>query len=236
MIKIESISKSFEGNKVLDNLTLELPGGKMTCLLGASGAGKTTLIRIILGALEPDCGRVVIDGTEIPNLEILGRIGFMPQEDALYDNLTARENLRFYAGLHHITGETFSSRSEALLSMVGLTADADKLVAKFSGGMRKRLSLAVMALGDPEIMILDEPTVGIDPVLRQSIWQQFRSWCSEGKTLIISTHVMDEVDRCDYAVLLQSGKVRAYDSVPALLAKTQSGKMEELFLKKEEWV
>lgn len=234
MINIEHISKSFEKNKVLDDLSLELHGGKMTCLLGASGAGKTTLIRIMLGALKPDSGRVVIDGTEMPDLNILGRIGFMPQDDALYNNLTAMENLRFYAGLNRIDKETFSQRAPELLELVGLTGDANRMVGKFSGGMRKRLSLAVMAMNDPQIMMLDEPTVGIDPVLRRSIWQQFRNWCDEGKTLIISTHVMDEVDRCDYAVLLQNGCIRAYDTVENLLNQTTDGKIEELFLRKEE--
>ena len=234
MIHIEHISKSFEKNKVLDDLSLELYRGKMTCLLGASGAGKTTLIRIMLGALKPDNGRVVIDGTAMPNLQILSRVGFMPQDDALYDNLTAMENLRFYAGLFHIDKELFQQRAASLLELVGLHEDADRLVGKFSGGMRKRLSLAVMAINDPQIMMLDEPTVGIDPVLRRSIWQQFRHWCDDGKTLIISTHVMDEVDRCDYAVLLQNGHVRAYDTVENLLQQTSDGKIEELFLRKEE--
>lgn len=234
MINIEHISKSFEKNKVLDDLSLELHGGKMTCLLGASGAGKTTLIRIMLGALKPDSGRVVIDGTEMPDLNILGRIGFMPQDDALYNNLTAMENLCFYAGLNRIDKETFSQRAPELLELVGLTGDANRMVGKFSGGMRKRLSLAVMAMNDPQIMMLDEPTVGIDPVLRRSIWQQFRNWCDEGKTLIISTHVMDEVDRCDYAVLLQNGHIRAYDTVENLLNQTANGKIEELFLRKED--
>jgi ABC-2 type transport system ATP-binding protein len=205
----------------------------MTCLLGASGAGKTTLIRLMLGAIKPDSGRVVIDGTVMPNLQILSRIGFMPQDDALYNNLTAMENLRFYAGLHHISKDLFQQRAKTLLEMVGLTSDANRMVGKFSGGMRKRLSLAVVALNDPQIMMLDEPTVGIDPVLRRSIWQQFRQWCDEGKTLIISTHVMDEVDRCDYAVLLQEGRIRAYDTVENLLAQTTNGKIEELFLRKE---
>jgi len=233
MITIEHLNKSFDKNKVLDDLSFELHGGKMTCLLGASGAGKTTLIRLMLGAIKPDSGRVVIDGTVMPNLQILSRIGFMPQDDALYNNLTAMENLRFYAGLHHISKDLFQQRAKTLLEMVGLTSDANRMVGKFSGGMRKRLSLAVVALNDPQIMMLDEPTVGIDPVLRRSIWQQFRQWCDEGKTLIISTHVMDEVDRCDYAVLLQEGRIRAYDTVENLLAQTTNGKIEELFLRKE---
>lgn len=233
MITIEHLNKSFDKNKVLNDLSLELHGGKMTCLLGASGAGKTTLIRLMLGAIKPDSGRVVIDGTVMPNLQILSRIGFMPQDDALYNNLTAMENLRFYAGLHHISHDLFQQRAKTLLEMVGLTSDANRMVGKFSGGMRKRLSLAVVALNEPQIMMLDEPTVGIDPVLRRSIWQQFRQWCNEGKTLIISTHVMDEVDRCDYAVLLQEGRIRAYDTVENLLAQTTNGKIEELFLRKE---
>ena len=233
MIQIEHIIKNFGNLPVLGGLTLTVPKGEITCLLGSSGAGKTTLIRIIMGALRTDEGRVTIDGTPMPNLAMLGRIGFMPQEDALYNNLTALENLRFYAGLQRVPKADFKQRAEALLRLVGLENDARRMVANFSGGMRKRLSLAVMAIGEPDIMLLDEPTVGLDPVLRRSIWQQFRQWRDAGKTLLVSTHVMDEVDFCDRAILLRDGQVNAHDTVGNLRRMTTDGHIEQLFFRKE---
>ena len=233
MIQVENIVKHFGAVEVLGGLTLIVPKGEITCLLGASGAGKTTLIRIIMGALRPDEGNVTIDGTPMPNLAMLGRIGFMPQDDALYNNLTALENLRFYAGLQRVLKVEFKQRAESLLRLVGLENDAQRMVANFSGGMRKRLSLAVMAIGEPDIMLLDEPTVGLDPVLRRSIWQQFRQWRDAGKTLLVSTHVMDEVDFCDRAVLLRDGQVNAYDTVENLRCMTTDGHIEQLFFRKE---
>jgi ABC-2 type transport system ATP-binding protein len=233
MIQIEHIIKNFGNLPVLGGLTLTVPKGEITCLLGASGAGKTTLIRIIMGALRPDEGRVTIDGTPMPNLAMLGRIGFMPQDDALYNNLTALENLRFYAGLHHVPKAEFATRAEALLRLVDLEKDARRLVANFSGGMRKRLSLAVMAIAEPDIMLLDEPTVGLDPVLRRSIWNQFHAWRDAGKTLLVSTHVMDEVDFCDRAVLLRDGQVNAYDTIENLRRLSLDGRIEQLFFRKE---
>jgi ABC-2 type transport system ATP-binding protein len=169
----------------------------------------------------------------MPNLAMLGRIGFMPQDDALYNNLTALENLRFYAGLQRVSKGEFKQRAESLLRLVGLENDAQRMVANFSGGMRKRLSLAVMAIGEPDIMLLDEPTVGLDPVLRRSIWLQFRQWRDAGKTLLVSTHVMDEVDFCDRAVLLRDGQVNAYDTVENLRRMTTDGHIEQLFFRKE---
>jgi len=234
MIQINNIVKNFGDVQVLGGLTLEIPKGEITCLLGASGAGKTTLIRIIMGALQPDAGQVTIDGTPMPNLAILNRIGFMPQDDALYNNLTAMENLRFYAGLHHVGKAAFASRAEALLGLVGLENDAKRMVGNFSGGMRKRLSLAVMAIAEPDILLLDEPTVGLDPVLRRSIWDQFHRWRDDGKTLIVSTHVMDEVEFCDRAILLRNGQVNAYDTVENLRRLSPDGHIEQLFFRKEE--
>ena len=231
MIQISHISKSFDKQCVLNDISLHIPQGKIVCLLGPSGSGKTTLIRIILGAIPADSGEVRIADTIVPNRLLLSRIGFMPQQDALYENLSAIDNLAFFAGLYGIDRKTFRRRAEEALLLVGLEADRDKLVAKFSGGMKKRLSLAVATLNNPDVLLLDEPTVGIDPVLRRSIWQQFAQWRTEGKTLIVSTHVMDEVNECDQAALINHGRLIAYDSIDNLLRSTQSGHIEELFIR-----
>ena len=231
MIQISHISKSFDKQCVLNDISLHIPQGKIVCLLGPSGSGKTTLIRIILGAIPADSGEVRIADTIVPNRQLLSRIGFMPQQDALYENLSAIDNLAFFAGLYGIDRKTFRRRAEEALLLVGLEADRDKLVAKFSGGMKKRLSLAVATLNNPDVLLLDEPTVGIDPVLRCSIWQQFDQWRAEGKTLLVSTHVMDEVNECDQAALINHGQLIAYDTIDNLLQSTQSGHIEELFIR-----
>ncbi len=231
MIQISHISKSFNRQAVLNDISLRIPRGQIVCLLGPSGSGKTTLIRIILGAILADSGEVRIADTIVPNRPLLSRIGFMPQQDALYENLSAIDNLAFFAGLYGIDRKTFRQRAEEALLLVGLEADRDKLVAKFSGGMKKRLSLAVATLNNPEVLLLDEPTVGIDPVLRCSIWQQFAQWRAEGKTLLVSTHVMDEVNECDQAALINHGRLIAYDTIDNLLQSTQSGHIEELFIR-----
>ena len=231
MIQISHISKSFDKQCVLNDISLHIPQGKIVCLLGPSGSGKTTLIRIILGAIPADSGEVRIADTIVPNRPLLSRIGFMPQQDALYENLSAIDNLAFFAGLYGIDRKTFRQRADEALQLVGLEADRDKLVAKFSGGMKKRLSLAVATLNNPDVLLLDEPTVGIDPFLRRSIWQQFAQWRAEGKTLLVSTHVMDEVNECDQAALINHGRLIAYDTIDNLLQSTQSGHIEELFIR-----
>lgn len=231
MIQISHISKSFDRQAVLNDISLRIPRGQIVCLLGPSGSGKTTLIRIILGAIPADSGEVRIADTIVPNRPLLSRIGFMPQQDALYENLSAIDNLAFFAGVYGIDRKTFRRRAEEALLLVGLEADRDKLVAKFSGGMKKRLSLAVATLNNPDVLLLDEPTVGIDPVLRRSIWQQFDQWRGEGKTLLVSTHVMDEVNECDQAALINHGRLIAYDTIDNLLQSTQSGHIEELFIR-----
>lgn len=231
MIQISHISKSFDHQAVLNDISLRIPRGQIVCLLGPSGSGKTTLIRIILGAIPADSGEVRIADTIVPNRPLLLRIGFMPQQDALYENLSAIDNLAFFAGLYGIDRKTFRQRAEEALLLVGLEADRDKLVAKFSGGMKKRLSLAVATLNNPDVLLLDEPTVGIDPFLHRSIWQQFDQWRAEGKTLLVSTHVMDEVNECDQAALINHGRLIAYDTIDNLLQSTQSGHIEELFIR-----
>jgi ABC-2 type transport system ATP-binding protein len=159
----------------------------------------------------------------------MNKIGFMPQNDALYNDLTGEANLRFFAGLHGIKKSEINIRIAEVLELVGLQEDRKKYVALYSGGMKKRLSLAAALIHEPEVLLLDEPTVGIDPVLRRTIWQQFGVLKKAGKTLIVTTHVMDEVEQCDKAALIYNGKLIHYDSVAALSAQTKSGKVEELF-------
>lgn len=228
-IEISRVGKSFGKNEVLHDITLTAREGEILCLLGPSGAGKTTLIRLITGGLRPDSGDITIGGKRFPNMEAMRSIGFMPQNDAVYSDLSGLDNLLFFGRLFGLSGAVLREKANNALSWVGLENDKKKLVSQYSGGMKKRLSLAVTLMHNPSILLLDEPTVGIDPVLRKSIWDRFEALRLEGKTIIVSTHVMDEAARCQRAVLLYEGRMIENDTTQNLMNKTKSGSLEELF-------
>jgi ABC-2 type transport system ATP-binding protein len=229
-IQISNVSKSFDKTKVIKDITFTIPSGEICCLLGPSGSGKTTMIRLMIGAIAPDKGSIHFADVQMPNLNMLTKIGFMPQNDALYDDLSAEANLRFFGGLYHLEKCKLEKRIDEVLALVDLTEHKKKLVKNFSGGMKKRLSLAASILHHPKVLFLDEPTVGIDPVLRRTIWDQFQEFKKSGTTIIVSTHVMDEVAECDKAALIYNGSLIQYDTVNSLLQKTESGRVEELFI------
>jgi len=228
-IEINEIAKKYKSNVVLEDISLTVESGKIYCLLGASGSGKTTLLRTIMGAISADKGTVTIDGVKMPNKQMLAKIGFMPQEDALYSELSIFQNMKFFAGIQNLKKEIIMKRADELLQVVGLLNEKDKLVGHCSGGMRKRASLATTMIHNPKILILDEPTVGIDPVLRRKIWAYLHSLRDNGITILVTTHAMDEVTECDNAALLRNGKIITADTVLNLLKKTESGKIEDLF-------
>lgn len=228
-IQISNISKSFGKNIILKDISLEACAGEILCLLGPSGAGKTTLIRLIIGAMKADAGTILIDGKRMPNMASIREIGYMPQNDAVYNDINGYDNLTFFGKMYGLKNKKLKQRVEEMLSLVNLTEDKNKLVSNYSGGMKKRLSLAIALLHDPEILILDEPTVGVDPVLRKTIWDEFDILCGAGKTIIISTHVMDEAGKCQKAALIYGGRLITHDRVETLKAKTKTGNLEELF-------
>jgi ABC-2 type transport system ATP-binding protein len=234
MIEVNDVSKSFDGNIVLSNICLSVPQGSITCFLGPSGSGKTTLIRVITGIIKPDKGEVRANNFSMPDKHILPAIGFMPQNEAIYNDLTAIDNIYFFGRLYGIQKNNLKTKAEDVLNMVDLSADRNKLVKKFSYGMKKRLSLAIAILNNPEIILLDEPTSGIDPLLKRHIWQQLFKYRDNGCTIIVTTHIMDEALKCDSAVLIFEGKIIVYDKINNLLGKTKSGKIEELFIKAQE--
>jgi len=228
-IKVSHVCKSFEKKQVIKDISFTIPTGEICCLLGPSGSGKTTMIRLMIGAITPDKGTIQFADVPMPNRNMLKKIGFMPQNDALYDDLSAEDNLHFFGGLYDLNKSQLEKRIDEVLTIVDLTEHRKKLVKNFSGGMKKRLSLAVSIFHQPEVLFLDEPTVGIDPVLRRKIWNQFQQLKKSGTTIIVSTHVMDEVTECDKAALIYNGSLIQYDAVNLLLAKTESGRVEELF-------
>jgi ABC-2 type transport system ATP-binding protein len=228
-IQLSGVTKSFDGKTVLDNITLTAYQGEIMCFLGPSGAGKTTLIRLVTGAIRPDKGEIFVAGKRIPDRAALNAIGFMPQNDAVYADISGLDNLLFFGRLFRMDSRKLKSRTEEVLRLTDLYPDRHKLVAHYSGGMKKRLSLAVALLHDPDILLLDEPTVGIDPVLRKTVWDRFEAFRQSGKTIVVSTHVMDEAARCQRAALIYGGRIIENGSTRSLMDKTESGSLEELF-------
>ncbi|MDR0221711.1 MAG: ABC transporter ATP-binding protein [Lachnospiraceae bacterium] len=228
MIEITNLCKSFDKKPVIKEVSLRVAEAETLCLLGPSGAGKTTLIRLVSGAIRADAGEIVINGIKAPSMKLYAEMGFMPQGDALYNDLTGFDNLLFFGGLYGLKGKALRERALELLATLGLADDKDKLAYNYSGGMRKRLSLAIALLHKPRFLLLDEPTVGIDPILRQEIWQLFHRLEEGGATLIVSTHVMDEAAKCRRTALIYEGRIVADDTTEHLLART-NGNIEELF-------
>lgn len=234
MIHLSDVSKSFDGKPIITSISLQVNPGEILCLLGPSGAGKTTLIRLITGALKADSGEIVIGEVKVPSVKLYSVIGFMPQNDALYSDLTGWDNLMFFGGLYNLKGNELKERAAEVLELMDLSEDKDKMVSNYSGGMKKRLSLATTLLHNPKVLLLDEPTVGIDPLLRKSIWDEFQRLKEKGKTIIVTTHVMDEAVKCDRTALIYNGSIIVDDSTQALIDKTEGGNIEELFFMAKE--
>ena len=198
----------------------------MTGLLGPSGGGKSTLMRAIVGVQQIDAGTVEVLGEPAGSPALRDRVGYMTQELSVYRDLSARENLRYFG---RILGAA-PRRPDEVLETVDLTADADRPVERMSGGQQARVSLATALLGSPEVLVLDEPTVGLDPLLRRSLWDLFRSLAAGGRTLLVSSHVMDEAAHCDELVLLREGRVLANGAPAALLTRTGQPDLESAFV------
>jgi ABC-2 type transport system ATP-binding protein len=229
-IQIDSVDKSFNGKTVLKDITLEVRHAEIFGLLGPSGAGKTTLVKLIAGIDEASSGTVDVLGQRMPRLELLKRIGYMSQADALYLELSAQENLEFFGSLYGLRGAKLKQRIQEVMELVNLGGDLKKLVHNYSGGMKRRLSLAAALLHSPDILILDEPTVGIDPVLRQSIWLELHRLCGNGTTILVTTHVMDEADKCHRLGMIRDGRLIAVGTPQELRDHTNSATIEEAFL------
>ncbi|MDB4865751.1 MAG: transporter ATP-binding protein [Cohnella sp.] len=230
VVDVRGVTRRFGTRTVLDGITLSVDRGEILGLLGPSGSGKTTLIKLMTGIDKADEGTVHMLGEQMPKLSMLQRFGYMAQSDALYQELTARQNLLFFASLYGLSGGRRQQRIEAVMSVVNLLDDLNKPVAAYSGGMKRRLSLAISLLHEPEILILDEPTVGIDPVLRQSIWKELNSLSDRGTTIIMTTHVMDEAEKCDRIGFIRDGKLTAVDSPEGLKSRSGTDSIEQAFI------
>lgn len=213
MLKATGLVKKFGDHTAVDGVDLAIPKGSCFGLLGPNGAGKTTTISMLVGVLKPDAGSVAMDGGG----DFKQKIGFVPQELALYDELTADENLRFFGLLYNLTGATLQARIDAALDLANLRDRAKDKVSDYSGGMKRRLNIAVALLHDPELLILDEPTVGVDPQSRNAIFEALEALRANGKTLLYTTHYMEEVERlCDRISIMDHGKIVAEGTLAEL--------------------
>jgi ABC-2 type transport system ATP-binding protein len=212
--------------RVLHGLSFAVPIGQVTGLLGPSGSGKTTLMRALVGVQQVRSGEVTVLGEPAGSPGLRHRVGYVTQAPSVYEDLTVRENVRFFASLYGMS----TREAEAAIADVGLGDAAGQLVRHLSGGQQGRVSLACALVGCPEVLVLDEPTVGLDPVLRVELWERFHALARAGTTLIVSSHVMDEAGRCDRLLLLRDGELLA-DSTPAQL-RTDAGSddLEQAFL------
>ena len=225
-IEVTDVVKTFGQLRVLNGVTLRVRKGEIYGLLGPNGSGKTTLIRALVGMVIPQRGQVEVLGRRMPNVAVLSRIGYMTQAAALYPDLSVRENVAFFAAIN----DALQHVDEAL-RFVDLYDRRSTVVSKLSGGMRQRASLACALVHQPELLLLDEPTVGIDPVLRNQFWEQFQAMSERGTTIVVSSHVMDEAERCQRLGLIRAGKLLAEGSADELRAAAGVTNLEDAFLK-----
>jgi ABC-2 type transport system ATP-binding protein len=226
-VAVDGLSVVRGGKPVLEGLSLEVAAGTVTGLLGPSGGGKSTLLRAIVGVQRVAGGRVTVLGEPAGSPPLRRRVGYMTQAPSVYSDLSVRENLTYFARLYGVS----SARCEELIGTVALNAEAGKVVANLSGGQRARVSLATALLARPELLVLDEPTVGLDPVLRRELWALFHRLVDDGATLIVSSHVMDEAERCDQLLLLRDGELVAAGTPAELRARTGEESMDAVFLR-----
>ena len=214
------------GRRVLHGIDCAVPTGRVTGLLGPSGGGKTTFLRCVVGVQQVAGGEVTVFGRPAGEPELRRRVGYVTQAPSVYADLTARANAHYFAALQGVP----ASAADGALDEVGLGTDADRLVGRMSGGQRTRVSLACALLARPELLVLDEPTVGLDPVLRRDLWQLFHELARDGATLLVSSHVMDEARRCDELLLIRDGRLVAHESPDALRTRTGQDDLELAFL------
>jgi ABC-2 type transport system ATP-binding protein len=226
-VEVHDVHKTFGSVHALQGLSLNVRRGEIYGLLGPNGAGKSTLIRVIAGLHKPDSGSVTLLDHLMPDKDILARVGYMTQASALYTDLTVWQNVAFFAGL---MGCRDKKAIAAAIEFVDLTARKDSRIGTLSGGMRQRVSLASVLPHQPDVILLDEPTVGVDPQLRFQFWDHFRAMTERGTTLIVSSHVMDEAERCDRLGFIRSGQLIAEGTAESLRQQAGTRNIEEAFL------
>jgi ABC-2 type transport system ATP-binding protein len=225
-IEVKDLVVKRGNRRVLHGFNCAVPEGSITGLLGPSGSGKTTLMRAIVGVQIIESGRVTVLGKSAGHKDLRREIGYLTQDPSVYADLTVRENVRYFASLYGLD----STVADEAVRDVGLADHATQLVGNLSGGQHSRASLACAIVGKPRVMVLDEPTVGQDPVLRDELWKQFRAFASAGATILVSSHVMDEANRCDRLLLIREGDLIADDTPDAVKQRAGTDDLDQAFL------
>jgi ABC-2 type transport system ATP-binding protein len=226
-VEIDGLRVVRGGRVVLEDVAVAVRSGVVTGLLGPSGSGKTTLMRCVVGVQRIAAGRLTVLGEPAGSPPLRSRVAYVTQAPSVYGDLTVRENLRYFGRILAVPADGV----DVVIERVFLGDAADRVVSRLSGGQRARFSLATALLGEPELLVLDEPTVGLDPVLRRDLWDTFHSLADGGAALLVSSHVMDEADRCDELVLLRDGAVLATGTPAELRARTGAEALDEVFLR-----
>lgn len=225
-VVVDSVVKSFGATPALNGLSVRVRRGEIYGLLGPNGAGKTTLIRAIVGLVAPDSGTVTVLGRRMPDIGVLAHVGYMTQAPALYADLTVEENVCFFGRIHGVTADVTE-----VLEFVDLESRRRSVVSTLSGGMRQRTSLACALVHEPALLLLDEPTVGVDPQLRVQLWDRFRVMAERGTSIIVSSHVMDEAERCQRLGLVLGGRLLDEGSADELRRRNGVDRLEDAFLR-----
>lgn len=230
VIRADGVKKSFGKQVALDGVNLSIPQGALYGLAGPNGAGKTTLIRSLCGLIRPDHGEVHLLGWRMPSARVRSQLGYMPQEAAVYDDLSVMENIEFFGKLYGLRRSQVRERADELLDLVDLSERKRQRVGTLSGGMRRRVSLAIGLLHRPRIAFLDEPTAGVDPGLRRSLWERFNQLAEEDVTLLVTTHLVEEARQCHTVGFLIRGQLMAEGSPSDLLDQTDAADLDEAFM------
>lgn len=229
-VRVSGLVRTFGPVRALNGLDLTVHVGEILGILGPNGSGKSTLIRVIAGLLRPTAGSVVVLERRMPDRRVASRIGYMTQAAALYEDLTPRENLIFFGRLYGLTRADAARRAAELIERVDLIEKANAQVHQLSGGMRQRTNLSCALIHQPELLLLDEPTVGIDPRNRRSLWDYFYELHQVGATILVSTHIMDEVERCHRVAMIEQGRIIATGTPEELRRAAGAATIEEAYL------
>jgi drug efflux transport system ATP-binding protein len=231
-IVTENLHKRFGSLVAVQSLTLAIPRGEIFGLLGSNGSGKTTTIRMLTGLMPPTSGRAVVAGIDVvQNPEaVRPRLGYMSQRYGLYDDLTVEENLRFYAGLYGLVQREGRARVEEQIADLGFAERRRQLAGTLSGGWKQRLSLACATSHRPDVLFLDEPTAGVDPAARRHFWEVIRLLARNGTTILVTTHYMDEAERCERLAILWRGKLEAVGTPSEIIAQLGAPSLEDAFI------
>lgn len=232
-IEMKNLTKKFGSFTAVDNLTFDVPEGKIFGFLGPNGSGKSTTIRMLCGVLTPTTGTATVLGYDIKKEGklIKQKIGYMSQKFSLYEDLTVEENLEFYSGIYGLNIKEKGERKKAIIAMAGLTGKEKVLTSTLSGGWKQRLALGCALIHKPKILILDEPTSGVDPVSRRIFWEMIFTLSKQGITVLVTTHYMDEAASCDYVAFIFNSKLIAVGTPAELIKKENVGNLEDVFIK-----